>query len=214
MLASRHESGDMGHVHHQFGAHFICDFPELGKVDCPAVSRRPCDYDPGAVFLRQTLNFVIVDKLQLAVDSVWNEVVYLRREVHRAAVGQMSAVIKAETHHRVSGLQRGEVGGHVSLSATVRLNVGVICLKQLLGPLDGDLLGNVDELAPAVIAAPRIALGVLVGHGRPLSLHHSFAGVVLRGDQVYCGALPSDLVLDRLRDLRVLVLEDGHIINP
>jgi hypothetical protein len=44
--------------------------------------------------------------------------------------------------------------------------------EQLLGALDGQRLGDVDELAAAVVAAARIALGILVGQHRALRLQH------------------------------------------
>ena len=67
---------------------------------------------------------------------------------------------------RVAGLQRGEEHGLVGLRAGVRLHVGGLGVEQLLGALDRDLLDDVDELAAAVVALARIALGVLVGELR------------------------------------------------
>ena len=63
----------------------------------------------------------------------------------------------------VTGLQERAVGGEVGAGAGVRLQVGVLGPEQLLGPLDADLLGLVDDGAAAVVAAAGIALGVLVG---------------------------------------------------
>ena len=55
--------------------------------------------------------------------------------------------------------------------------------KSCLRPVDRELLGDVDELAPAVVAAARVALGVLVVHRRADRREHGRARVVLRRDQ-------------------------------
>ncbi|MNR44209.1 hypothetical protein D3C85_1629200 [compost metagenome] len=54
----------------------------------------------------------------------------------------------------------------------------------MLGAVDGQLLGDIDVLAAAVVALAGIALGVLVGQLAALRLHHARAGVVLGGDQL------------------------------
>ena len=66
----------------------------------------------------------------------------------------------------------------------MRLHVGVVGAEELLGAVDGELLGDVDEFAAAVVALARIAFGVLVGEHRALGFEHARAGVVLRGDQL------------------------------
>ena len=66
----------------------------------------------------------------------------------------------------------------------MRLDVGVIGVEQLLGAVDGQLFGDIHELAAAVVALARIAFGVLVGQHRTLGLEHARAGVVFRGDQL------------------------------
>ena len=79
--------------------------------------------------------------------------------------------------------------------------------NRLLGALDGELLGDVDELAAAVVAPARIALGVLVGHHRALRLEHGAGDDVLGGDQLDLVALAAELELDGARDLRIAVGE-------
>ena len=75
--------------------------------------------------------------------------------------------------------------------------------NSLLGALDGQVLGDVDELAAAVVALARIALGVLVGQHRALRLQHGAGDDVLRGDQLDLVALAAELVADGAEDLRV-----------
>jgi hypothetical protein len=85
----------------------------------------------------------------------------------------------------------------------VRLHIGVIGAKQLLGALDGQLLGLVDILAAAVVALVRVAFGVLVGQHRPLHRQHARAGVVLGGDQLDMLFLAPLLGLHRGPHLRI-----------
>jgi len=85
----------------------------------------------------------------------------------------------------------------------VRLDVGVVAAEELLGARSGQLLGHVHELAPAVVALGRVALGVLVGQHRSDRLEDRRADEVLRGDQLETGVLPVDLVGHRPRDVRI-----------
>ncbi|MCY1507838.1 hypothetical protein D9M68_421260 [compost metagenome] len=66
----------------------------------------------------------------------------------------------------------------------MRLNVGIVAVKQLLAPFDSQALSHVDILATAVVALARIAFGVLVGEHRVLHFHDQGTGVVLGGDEL------------------------------
>ncbi len=75
--------------------------------------------------------------------------------------------------------------------------------NSLLGALDRKLLGDVDELAAAVVALAGIAFGVFVGHHRALRLEHGAGDDVLGGDQLDLVALAAGLKLDGLGDLGI-----------
>ncbi len=77
--------------------------------------------------------------------------------------------------------------------AGVRLHVGEAAAEQLLRALDGEVLGDVDELAAAVVALAGIAFGVLVGQHRALRLQHGAGDDVLGGDQLDLVALATIL---------------------
>jgi hypothetical protein len=79
----------------------------------------------------------------------------------------------------------------------------VVDAEQRLRPLLGQHLDRVDELLALVVAAARIALGVLVGQHRPGRLKHRLGDVVLRRDQADLLELPARLGLDEPGDLRV-----------
>ena len=114
------------------------------------------------VLAREGAHLVLVDDAGLAGDAVVDDRVEPAREVDLQAVGQVAAVVEPQREHRVARLEEPEVDGHVRLRARVRLDVRVLGAEQLLRAVDRELLDLVDELAAAVVAAPGIALGVLV----------------------------------------------------
>ncbi len=65
----------------------------------------------------------------------------------------------------------------------MRLHVGVGGAEQLLGAVDRQGFGDVDELAAAVIALAGIAFGILVGQHRALRLEHPRTRVILGSDE-------------------------------
>jgi len=72
----------------------------------------------------------------------------------------------------------------------VGLDVGVVGAKEGLGPVDGELLHDVDVFAAAVPAFAGVAFGVFVGEAGALGLHDGAAGEVLRRDQLDVLKLP------------------------
>ena len=64
-------------------------------------------------------------------------------------------MVERQPEERVARLEQRHVGGVVGLGAGVGLDVGVLGAEQLLGAVDRQLLGDVDLLAAAVIAAAR-----------------------------------------------------------
>ena len=120
---------------------------------------------------------------------------------------EVPALVEAEAEDSVSTLQQRVVDGHVGLCAGVGLDVDVLGAEQLLRPVAGQVLGNVHDLAAAVVAASGVALGVLAGEDRTHRLQHRERRIVLAGDQLQVGAGALLLVAHDLRDLGVLGLE-------
>ncbi len=85
----------------------------------------------------------------------------------------------------------------------MRLHVGELAAEQFGDALDRQPLGDVDELAAAVIALARQAFGIFVGQHRALRFQHRARDDVLRGDELDLVALAAELEPDRLGDLRV-----------
>ena len=82
--------------------------------------------------------------------------------------------------------------------------------EDLFGPVSGQVFGHVDELAAAVVAMARIALGVFIGQHAADGLHHGRAGVVFRGDHLQAAPLPVDLAGDGGPKFRVLSFDAVH----
>jgi hypothetical protein len=118
-------------------------------------------------------------------------------------MGQVTAGIEAHAQQRVAGLGQRQKHGLVGLAAGVGLDIGEVAVKQLLGPLDGEFLGDIDKLAAAIVAPARIALGILVGHHRALRFQNGARDDVLRSDQLDLVALASELALDGTEQFRI-----------
>ncbi len=123
-------------------------------------------------------------------------------------VGEMAAVGQAEGEDGVAGAQQGRVGGQHGRRARVRLDVGVLGAEQPLGAVNGDPLGDVDDLAAAVVPGAGIALGVLVGERRAERGQHGRRGEVLGGDQLQGARLPLPFPEQDLRQLGILPTQD------
>ena len=124
-------------------------------------------------------------------------------EVDLEPVGEMAAVVEPEREHGVARLHQPEVDRHVRLRARVRLHVRVLGAEERLGPVDRELLDLVDDLAAAVVALARVALGVLVRRHRADGLEDRRPGEVLRRDQLDLVALPLELRAEQRRDVRI-----------
>jgi hypothetical protein len=105
--------------------------------------------------------------------------------------------------YRVTRLQQGEHRSGIRLRAGVRLHVRELGAEQGLDPIDGELFDDVDVLAATVVPPTRVALGVLVGQDRALSLHDRDWREVLRCDHFQRLLLTAQLRRNRRVDLRV-----------
>ena len=155
---------------------------------------------------------VVVEPLVFLPHAVRDDLEVLAREIQRVAVREVAAVREVHAEHRVARLEHGDVDGHVGLRAGVRLDVDVLGAEQLLRAIDRERLGDVDELAAAVVALARIAFGVLVRHHRAGRLEHGEADEVLGRDQLEAFFLASDFVADGGGDFGIDGVEMRHSI--
>ena len=208
----RHQARDVGHVHHQVGAHLVGDLAHLFKVDETGVGAAAGDDELGTALLRLLEDLVIVDGLGVRLHAVELGVEVFAGDGGPGAVGQVTAVGQVHAQDGVMGLEQGDVHRHVGIGAGVGLDVGVLRAKKLLGPLDGQILDLVHILAAAVVAGGGIALGIFVGEMAAHGLQHRGAHKVFRGDQLDMIPLPLQLPHHGGVDLRVLSL-DGIVIR-
>ena len=127
---------------------------------------------------------------------------------------QMAAMGEIHRQDGVAMIEGGEIDGHVRLGPGMGLDVGALGAEQLQQPFDGEPLGDIDELAAAVIALARIALGVLVGQHGALGRQDGGAGVVLRSDHLQAVLLPLRFVRDGGGDFRIGGFQGVHANAP
>lgn len=75
--------------------------------------------------------------------------------------------------------------------------------KEYIVRVDRQLLGDIHELAAAIVALAGITLGIFVGHDRALRLENGARHDVFRGDQLDLVALAAKLRADRAEDFRI-----------
>ena len=119
------------------------------------------------------------------------------------AVREMAAVGEIHRQNLVAGFEHREINGHVRLRAAVRLHVDVLAAEELLGAIDRQLLDDIDVLAAAIPAFPRITFGVFVGQHAALRFHHRAAGEIFRGDQFDVLALAFFFRSNRIKDFGI-----------
>ena len=130
--AAGDEAGDVRGVEQEQRADLVGDGLERRRVEPARVAGGAGDDQLRPVLQREVAHLVHVDALVAGGHLVGDEVVQLAAGVDRRAVGEVAAVVEAETEHRVAGLQDGLVRAHVGVGAAVRLHVGVVGAEQLL----------------------------------------------------------------------------------
>lgn len=162
--------GDQAHrvggVRDEVRAHVVGDVAEGRVVDVPGVGDGAADDRLRPVRAGQGTDLVVVDEAGLRVDAVADEVEPAPREVRGRTVREVPSVGQAHGQDGVAGAQQRGVRGEDGGGTGVRLHVRVLGAEECLGTVDGDALGDVHQLAAAVVAGSGIALGVLVGQGR------------------------------------------------
>ncbi|GMA91303.1 hypothetical protein GCM10025869_18320 [Homoserinibacter gongjuensis] len=209
MQARGHEPREVRHVDPELGAHLVGDRPERREVELARVGR-PAGDDHLRLHLEGgAAHLIHVDAERLGVDLVGVGLVELAGEVELHTVREVPAVRELEAQDAVAGLRDGRQHGGVGGGTGMRLHVGVGGAEELLGTLDGEGLDHVDELASAVVTATGVALGVLVGEHRALSLEHGPRHEVLGGDHLERRALATEFGLQRGGDLGVDLSQRG-----
>src|SRR4029077_13246080 len=120
---------------------------------------------------------------------------------------EVAAAVEREAEDGVAWLDQRVHDRGVGLRAGMRLHISEFRVEQGLDTVDRELLDYIDVLAAPVIAPARIALRVLVGEHRTLSLHDRNRRVVLRRDHLEAAALALEFLTDQLGDLGIEIAE-------
>ncbi len=209
MRAAGHEAGEMRHVDHEIGADLVGDLAEAAEVDDARIGRAAGDDHLGPVLFGEPLDLLHVDEVIVAAHAIGHDLEPAARHVDRRAVGEMAAGGEVQPHEGIAGLHQRHEHFGIGGGAGMRLHVGKAAAEQPGHPLDRQPLGDIDELAAAVIALARQAFGVLVGQHGALRFEHGAADDVLRRDQLDLIALAAELERNRIGDLRIAVGQRG-----
>ena len=95
----------------------------------------------------------------------------------------------------------------IGLRPGMRLDISVVGPKQFASTLDGQLLGNVDEFAAAVIALAGITFGVLVRQHRTLRFHNQRTRIVLGRNQFDVFFLATLFLGNRVEEFGIKVFQ-------
>mmetsp|Transcript_39176 Transcript_39176/g.94131 ORF Transcript_39176/g.94131 Transcript_39176/m.94131 type:complete len:240 (+) Transcript_39176:1251-1970(+) len=206
----------MGHVAQQDGPDLVRDLPELGVVNQARVSGRSADNQLGTIPHRKLLELIVIDQASVLIQPVWHglEVLADHGDLlvgQLVPVTQMSAVGQVQRHDSVVHVQqtcvRREVGRgsrqHLHIDAPLRR----VQRKRVQSALLAQSLRLVNVFVAAIVPAPRVPLGVFVGHHAAHSLQNAPGCEVLTRNQ-HQGILQAKfLSLDNLVDLRVHLCE-------
>src|SRR6185312_3805178 len=183
------------------------------KVNNPRIGAAPADDQLGALALGQLFQFVVINSFGFASHAVGNDFVGLAGKIQVVSMGEVAAVSQVQAEDGVAGLQHRAVSLHVGGGAGVRLHIGVLSGKKLLGSVAGQVLHHVHELTAAVIALTGIAFRILVGEDRAHGFEHGFTDEVLRGDQFQAFMLAPNFVVNGGGNFRVNFVEGaGHVV--
>jgi hypothetical protein len=158
---------------------------------------------------RERLDLLVVDQPVVRMHAILKRLEQFAGEIDLGAMREMAAVIQAHAEDGIAGRKQRQIHRRVGLRARVRLHVGIVGSEQLLGAIDRELFGDVDEFAAAVVALARIAFRVLVGQHRALRLQDPRTGVILRSDQFDVIFLTRALAIERTLQFGVEIL-DAH----
>ena len=117
---------------------------------------------------------------------------------------------QVQPQHDIAGLQDGEIHGRVGLGPGMRLHVDVLRAEELFCPVSGQVLGDIDELAAAVISFAGITFGIFIRKHAAHGLHNGGRGVVFAGDHFQAVPLAIHFAGDGGPKFGVLAFEIVH----
>src|SRR5215208_4784061 len=169
----------MGNISKHACTDTASDLSDTFEVDDPWIRRCATNEKLWSMCFSDLLQLVVINLFRLSRHAVVSNLVTEPGEVQRMSVREMAAVRKVHSQDLIAILDRREIDRHICLSATVRLNVGVLGAKQLFRTIDSGLLDDVSPFTPTVITFTRIAFGVLVCEHRSCGFEYGFTNEIL-----------------------------------
>ena len=104
MNPGSHESGYVGHIHHEVGTYVFTDLLKKTEVNAPGIGACACNNQFWTMFSRQTFNLLQVNSFALFVHPIGNYVVQPAGEIDWTAVGEMAPMPQVHSHNGFSRL--------------------------------------------------------------------------------------------------------------
>ena len=209
MDAASDQTCEMRHVDQEECANLVRDGAHPGKVELSGIGATTADDHLRLLAVSDGFKLVVIDSLGIAPHLIADHAIEFAGEVELMAVGKMAAVREIKTEDCIAGGEQRHVCRCVGLGAGVGLYVDVFRGEELFRTVAGEVFDDVGELASAVVAFARVALGVLIGEDSARRLQHRAADKVLGRDHLQPFMLAVDLVLDLLEYLRIRGGESG-----
>ncbi len=192
--SGRDKAADVRHIDHEVRSYLIGYLAHFLKIYHARIRAGSGNYELGLTLAGRLHSFFVVDHLCFGVDTVEAGVKILAGYRGLRAVRQVAAVTEIHTEYGIARLQKSKVDSDVCLRAGVRLNIGVLGSEELLCPVYGELLDDINILAAAVVSRTGIALGVFIGQVASHGLHNGAAGEVFGRYQLDVVALTLQLL--------------------
>ena len=157
------QTGGVSHVDHEDGAYLIGNLTHAGIIPFTRIGARAAHNQLGMCAVGYFGHLVVINEAGVLLHIVTYGIEHKAREINRASVAQVTAVIQVHTHEGVARTEHRHEHRHVGLRARVGLHIGILGIEDSLQTVDGEVFGLVHNLAAAIVAVAGIAFGILVG---------------------------------------------------
>lgn len=189
---SGNKTRNVGHVDDKVSTNLVSNLAHALIVNETAVGRGTGNKDLGSVEDGGLLEHVVVNDTSGEVDTVGHGLKVGGDSRNLSGVGlitvrKMATVGEVKTHETLVGSHDGlvdlEVGGRAREGLDIDTPLGRVNVEGLQSTLLAQSLNAVNVLVTTIVSGARVALRVLVAHGRSQGIKNGLGGEVLRGDE-------------------------------
>ena len=195
------QAGDVRDIRHEIGADLVRDHAEPGEVDGARVGAGPADEQLGTEPQGLRADGVVVQQEGILPDPVVLDLEEPAREGDGGPMRDVPALVHGLAEDAIPFFEERRHYDLIGAGARVGLDVGVPGLEGFFGPVDGEGLEAVHDLAAAVEATAHEALGGLVLDDGPECGQDRPRALVLRRDQLQRVLLAVVLFREKLIDV-------------